>query len=626
MTTADCTLENNTGTTNSADSPTEKPDYLASLRLIWPYLAGERLKLLLAILLATLAVILELVPVYIITVFVGEVIAGSLTITSLLTLVGIALAAVMLGYLVMGASTMIAHLVAFGAIYQLRLSLSRHLARLPLGYFADRNSGDAKKLVIDDPEKLELVVAHGTPEGISAISTWLAVSIWLFVVDWRMALATVIITPLSFALLVLAMKSGGRFAHAYQTTSQRMNTAVVEYIAGMPVVKIFNRSGESFREASDAVTAYTDVEKKMSAAYLPLAGAFFSLVLSNIVIIVPVAAFLVIAGGLNIATLVFFVILGANYSRPLMKLFNLFHELAHISMGSSLVAEILATPAQTDRGKVRALERHDVSFENVHFGYDDQQDVLHGISFTAQEGTITALVGPSGSGKSTIASLIPRFFDIRSGRIAIGGVDICDIAIRQLMDKVAFVFQDTVLFTDTIANNIRFGKPDANEAEIIAAAQAAHAHDFIMALPDKYETRLGDLGRKLSGGERQRIAIARAILKDAPIIVLDEATAFADPDNEAAIQEAIEALAAGRTLIVVAHRLHTIREADQIITVENGRIAETGRHDDLVPANGLYARLWDDFITARETGLREIPDIKQPETETETETETEARI
>jgi ATP-binding cassette subfamily B protein len=226
------------------------------------------------------------------------------------------------------------------------------------------------------------------------------------------------------------------------------------------------------------------------------------------------------------------------------------------------------------------------------------------VSFTAREGAVTALVGPSGSGKSTIASLIPRFFDVRSGRITIGSVDVREMGLDQLMDTVAFVFQDTVLFTDTIANNIRFGKPDATDVEVEAAARAARAHEFVMELPEGYGTRLGDLGRKLSGGERQRIAIARAILKDAPVIVLDEATAFADPDNEAAIQEAIESLSAGRTLIVVAHRLHTIREADTIVAVDGGRVVEAGRHEVLVAAGGLYARLWGDFIAARQVSLR----------------------
>ncbi|MCO6184836.1 ABC transporter ATP-binding protein [Rhizobium sp. L1K21] len=606
MTTADFAIETEPETATPDDSGSAAPDYLASLKLIWPYLTVQRFRLFLAVLLATLAVALELVPVYVIAISIGGLIAGDLTSAGILTYVVTALGAVVLGYLLMGAATMVSHLVAFDAIYRLRLALSRHLARLPLGYFANRKSGDAKKLIIDDPEKLELVIAHGIPEGISATATWISVSIWLFAVDWRMAVAAVFVAPISFFLLVFAMKSGGRFAGAYQTAGQRMNAVIVEYIAGMPVVKIFNRSGESFREASDAVRAYAAVEKQWARAYLPLGGTVFSLVLANILFIVPVGAFLIAFGKVEIATVVFFIILGANYSRPLMKLFNLFHELAHISMGSMLVADVLAMPPQNDSGKVVALDGHAVTFDAVYFGYD-ARDVLHNISFTAREGAVTALVGPSGAGKSTIASLVPRFFDVRSGRISIGGVDVCNMGLDQLMDTVAFVFQDTVLFTDTIANNIRFGKPDATDAEIEAAAKAARAHEFITELPEGYRTRLGDLGRNLSGGERQRIAIARAILKNAPVIVLDEATAFADPDNEAAIQDAIESLAAGRTLIVVAHRLHTIRDADLIVTVDGGRVLETGRHSDLVAANGLYARLWSDFIAARQSDLRSGP-------------------
>ena len=381
-----------------------------------------------------------------------------------------------------------------------------------------------------------------------------------------------------------------------------MNASVVEYLAGMAVVKIFNRTGESFAETSEAVHEYAQIETDWARDFIPLGGTFYGLVLTNIVFILPTGLFLLAAGSIDLPTLLFFVILGANYSQPLLKLFNQFHQLAHISMGSMLVAEILSSSPQSDSGRKVTPAGHDVAFENVHFGYG-AHDVLHGIDFTAKAGSVTALVGPSGSGKSTIASLIPRFWDVRTGRVTIGGVDVREIGHDQLMETVAFVFQDTFLFSDTIAANIRFGKPDATDAEVEAAARAARAHDFIIALPDGYATRLNEQGRILSGGERQRIAIARAILKDAPVIVLDEATAFADPDNEAAIQEAIEALTVGRTLIIVAHRLHTVSAADSILVVDKGRIVETGRHDDLLANGGLYARLWEDYTATREIAL-----------------------
>ncbi|CAG8998335.1 MAG: Vitamin B12 import ATP-binding protein BtuD [Candidatus Celerinatantimonas neptuna] len=583
---------------------TGKPDYLASLYLIWPYLSGQKVKLTLSVLLATLSVALELVPVYVIYQVLGEAMMHQLMLSHVVLYGGIVLVSVIGGYILFGSAVAMSHLVAFEGLYQLRLKIARHLACLPLGYFADRQSGEAKKLLIDDPERLELIVAHGIPEGMSAVATWFAVSIWLFLVDWRMALASIFITPVSFVLLVVAMGRGKNYARPYQDTGERMNSVIVEYLNGMPVVKIFNRSGESYKEASEAVRDYVKVEKLWAGAYLPLGGTFFSIVLSNIVFILPIGAFLMVQGQLDLLTLLFFIILGANYSRPLVKLFHLFHQLAHISMGSVLISEVLNTSKQNDTHKTIQLPHHDVTFEHVFFGYG-KNDVLKDVSFKAKAGTVTALVGPSGSGKSTIASLIPRFFDVRSGCITIGDVDIREMGLNQLMDTVAFVFQDTVLFTDTIAANIRFGRPDASDAQVRAAAKAAQAHEFIMDLPEGYSTRIGDLGRSLSGGERQRIAIARAILKDASVIVLDEATAFADPDNEAAIQKAIEALATGRTLIVVAHRLHTIRDAQNIVTIQEGRVAESGRHQDLLANKGLYAQLWNDFIASRKAGLRD---------------------
>ncbi|PIP00217.1 ABC transporter [Pleomorphomonas carboxyditropha] len=581
----------------------DAPDYLASLKLLSRFLAGSRLHLAAAVVIATAAVACELLPIVAVCRVLTAVLADGIDAALLLKAAGVALAAVIVGYALMGAAVGLSHVVAFDVLCRLRLALARHLGTLPLGWFEGRKSGDAKKLVIDEPESMELIFAHGIPEGVSALATWLAVSAWLIAVDWRMALATMALTPISFAALVLGMRRGGRRAADYQRAGARMNASIVEFLAGMAVVKIFNRSGDSFAETAGAVHGYAAVETAWARDYLPLGGTFFALAPAGIVVILPVGAFLMAAGSLDLPTLALFVILGANYSQPLMKLFNQFHTLAHISMGSTRVAEALAEPPQPDSGRRVALAGHDVVFENVSFGYGPV-DVLSDVSFTARAGAVTALVGPSGAGKSTVAGLVARFRDPRAGRVTLGGVDLRDIALDQLMETVAFVFQDSFLFSDTIAANIRYGDPRASDAEVEAAARAARAHDFITALPDGYATRLGDRGRQLSGGERQRIAIARAILKDAPVIVLDEATAFADPDNEAAIQEAIGALTAGRTLIVVAHRLHTVMAADQILVLDGGRVAERGRHDDLVAGGGLYARLWRDYTEARDLGLK----------------------
>ncbi len=584
--------------------PPARPDYFASLKLLSGHLKGAKGSFICVLGAAIASAFLELVPVWSIYQLVRAVIDGNADFSLFLFHAGISAGAIVLGYGLFCFSTILAHIVAFNAIYSLRLEISRHMARLPLGYLAGRSSSDAKKLIVDEPEKLESVFAHGLPDGISALSSWVAVSFWLFVTDWRMALAAIFVTPLSFLLLGKAMSRGGTLAADYQRIGGRMNAEIVEYLTGMPVIKIFNRTGRSFGSAVGVVEDFARIQKEMAQLYIPLGGPFFTLVLTNIVFILPVGLFLLQAGKTDLPTVLFFVILGANYSQPLLKLFNQFHHFAHLSMGSRLVAELLAAPVQRDTGRRVDLQNHDIVFENVSFGYS-HRDVLHSISLHARSGEMTALVGLSGSGKSTAASLVPRFHDVGNGRITIGGVDIREMAIDQLMDTVAFVFQDTFLFSDTIAANIRFGNPGATDEEVERAAASARAHDFIMALPQGYATRLGAGGTALSGGERQRLAIARAILKDAPIIILDEATAFTDPDNETAIQAAIQAMTAGKTVLVIAHRLHTITAASQILVLDMGRIAAHGTHEELLSEDGIYSQLWKSYIDTKAIPLRQ---------------------
>lgn len=597
--------EKRNGHENCPTAVGPKIDYFASLRLLWHYAGKKRLTIAVSVFFACCAAALELVPLWLVWRLVVDVIAAEATFPGFLISAGLAAVAILGGYGLQAASVAKAHIAAFGIIHDLRLAIAAHLMRLPLGWFSDRTLGEAKTLVIDEPERLEMVAAHGIPEGSSALTTWAVVSVWLFVVDWRMALASIVLTPVAFLLIVMATVRSSRKVGAFQVANQRMNAAVLEYVAGMPVVKIFNSSSESVSGASRAVRDYVDIELDIARSYVPLGGAFSALVLANVTIILPVGLFLLQAGEIDTATLAFFVILGSGYSLPLTKLFNLFQNIAHISVASRSVEEVLGTAAQPDTGREVQLANRDITFEKVSFEYDSRA-VLHDLSFTARTGTVTALVGPSGSGKSTAASLVARFNDIASGRILLGGVDIRDIGRQQLMREISFVFQDVFLFDDTIAANIGFGKPGASEEQIQAAARAAQADDFISDLPQGYQSRIGASGINLSGGERQRIAIARAILKDAPVIVLDEATAFCDPDSEALIQKAIAALAKGRTLIVVAHRLHTIATADQILVLSGGRIVERGDHQALVSRQGVYGRLWQDWQAVRTTAVRPV--------------------
>lgn len=587
-----------TGKTCPSPAAKEGVDYLSSFRLLLGYAGGARRAILLSMLLATFAAACELVPLYIVWRVVVSVIDGTVSLSLVLTSAGLAAGAILLGHAAQAAAVAMGHAAAFGVIRNLRLAVAAHLARLPLGWLSARTGGEAKALVIDEPERLEMIAAHGIPEGTGALVTWLAVSAWLFSVDWRMALASVFLTPLSFLLISVAMLRSARKVPAFQRASERMNAAVVEYVAGMPVVKIFNRSGESLAGARAAVEDYVRIETEIARAYVPLGGAFNALVLANITLILPAGLWFMAAGTLDVETFVFFVVLGAGYSLPLTKLFALFQHLAQISVASRAVEDLLATPAQPEAGRRVALSGRDVVFDNVSFAYGERM-VLREVSFTARAGAVTALVGPSGSGKSTAATLVARFNDVAAGRITLGGVDLRDIPTAQLMEEVAFVFQDVFLFSDTIAANIALARPGASRQEVRAAARAAQADGFISALPQGYDTRIGSGGVQLSGGERQRIAIARAILKDAPIIVLDEATAFADPDSEAAIQTALGALAKGRTLIVVAHRLHTIAAASEIVVLSEGLVVERGGHDALLRRRGLYAGLWADWEAVR---------------------------
>ncbi len=588
-----------TTTEERADPEAKAPQqgFFAGIPLVRSFVAESRGRIVASAALAVVVVVLQLVPYYLVYQAVRQLLDGTITGGTVALYAGVAALAVIGQFTVLGFSSALSHRAAFDILFRLRLAMAARLARLPLGALGGSRSGEIKKVLLDETERLEHVIGHAIPETVSSAAVWLGVTVWLFVVDWRMALASIAIVPIAFACMGRAVAKGAKRIDAYQAAGSRMNGSIVEYLVGMPVVKVFNRSGEAFAETRDAVDDHTRLETAWARDYIPFGGAFYSLILSSIVVILPVGVILFQLGEIDLVTLLFFVILGGHYAQPLVRLFGTAARFAQISSGAALVESVLTAPELPDTGRRVALQGHDVTFESVDFGYAGRP-VLHDVSFTAETGKVTALVGPSGAGKTTIAKLAARFTDVDAGRVLVGGHDVREIAVEQLMETVSFVFQETFLFRDSVAANIRMGRPDASDADVVAAATAARCDEFVRALPEGYETVIGERGGTLSGGEKQRLALARAILADGPVVVLDEATAFADPENEALIQEAISALARGKTLIVVAHRLGTIMDADRILVVADGRIAESGTHQELLDAGGRYAALWADHVAA----------------------------
>lgn len=504
------------------------------------------------------------------------------------------------------AGSMVAHVAAFNILYEIRIALAAKLARLPMGYFTSRNNGSIKKILNEDVERIELFVAHHIIDLVqSAVLPIVSVAV-LFYIDWRLAVGVIIPLPLAMgAQMSMFTKTGQELYAQWQERLAAMNGTIVEFVRGMPVIKIFNQSVSAFKRFSDDVYAYRDLTLYWIKTTSTRFSAFLTLLSSSAVFILPVAIFIISTdqspdGYANVvSTLFLFLYVGMGISVPLYKLMRLSGLIMMINTGIAGIDDILQAGEIENSSLSLQPERYDIEFRNVSFAYGDM-NVLDTISFSVPAGTVTALVGPSGGGKSTIANLIGRFWDVRSGDIRIGGVNIRDIPVETLNDTVSTVFQDVFLFFDTIEENIRMGNDAASFDDVVAAAKAAQIHDFIETLPEGYKTLIGEGGTHLSGGEQQRISIARAILKDSPVVVLDEATAYSDPENEARIQKALSVVLKNKTVVIIAHRLYTVTDVDQILVINEGKIVERGTHPELVERNGLYGSLWDIHIKARE--------------------------
>ena len=498
------------------------------------------------------------------------------------------------------------HIAAFGTLYDLKVLFADHITKIPLGYHLTIGSGRLRKIMDENIESVEGFIAHQFPDFVASITAPIVMVIILFVVDlafWSLLPLQEFI--LAFIAEFIGFGSGAMKENMgkYQKASEEMNNASVEYVRGMSVVKAFNQTASSFKKLQEAISGYTEWVLKFSLGWQNCMPAFTTIINNIYLILVPVGILI----GSNTSNFkefsmkfIFYLLFVPAIAGVLNKIMYISESFMQIDGNVARMDEILNIPEMPETANPQKPQGEDVVFDHVSFTYtgNNEEKALESVSFAAKQGQITAIVGPSGGGKSTIANLISRFWDVTDGKITIGGVDLRDMAQNDLMRQVSFVFQDIFLFKQSILDNIRMGNRNATEEQVIAAAKAAQCHEFISKLPEGYHTVVGTKGVHLSGGERQRIAIARAIIKDSPIIVLDEATAFSDPENEYLIQKAFEKLMQNKTVIIIAHRLSTIRNADKIIVMEKGQIVESGKHDDLVAAGGRYFQMWNHYTEA----------------------------
>lgn len=506
------------------------------------------------------------------------------------------------------AATILSHIAAFNILYELRVAILKKLVRLPLGFFSKKTSGEIKKIVSEDVDRVELFVAHHIPDITSATVFPFIIIVWLFFADWRLALVILFVFVIAMALqatMTLGKGKRQQWIDDYHQALGQMNSSIVEYVRGMQVVKIFNRSIDAFHRLKSDIFRYRDTAIGITRSYAFSYTAFLTILSSTLLFLIPVSVFLLVKSTSYsgyLPTVFLFLVLGSGLFFPMLKLMYMSSLMGQNTAGIMLIDNILNKEEMPEPVNPEEVKEYNIRFNNVSFAYEDKL-VLDNVSFEVPQGSVTALVGASGAGKSTIALLTARFWDVKDGSITIGGVDIRDIPFELLMDNIAFVFQENTLFFDTIEENIRMGNKAATMEDVISAAKIAQCHEFIENLAHGYKTLVGEGGTYLSGGEQQRIGLARAILKDAPIILLDEATAYADPENEGKILDSFSHLIKNKTVMVIAHRLSTITTADQILVIDDGRIAEHGTHEDLLEMDNIYAQMWRTYCRAREWKL-----------------------
>ncbi len=568
---------------------------------LFAYAEGEKKQLILSVILSVLSVMLGLVPFYCMYALICLFVAGTATAALAVKWCLLALLAYAVKILLFSLSTGTSHAMAYTILEGLRLRLADRFLHAPLGNVENHTIGEIKSIMVDKIENLEPPLAHMIPEGAGHVVLPIVSIIALLCIDWRLALASLVTFPLSFICMGLTFKISGKNFDKYDQSANYMNSTIVEYIEGIEVIKAFGRAGVSYEKYAAAINDFRTFVVKWLASTFATMKLSFALFPSTLIGTLPVALALANKGTITAPEAALAVMLSISMVGSLAKLEVFSENMRQVKFTVENLEEFLEMPELPQPEKRADVKHTDVALRNVHFSYtgEEKDEVLHGIDMTLPEGSFTALVGPSGGGKSTVAKLIARFWDVTSGAITIGGVNVKDMPLSQLSEYVSFVTQDNFLFRCSLLENIRLGNPSATDEEVKAAARAAQCEEFISKLPQGYDTPAGEAGKRLSGGEKQRIAIARMMLKNAPIVILDEATAFTDPENEDKIQRSIAALTRGKTLLVIAHRLSTIKNADNIVVLQNGTVAAQGTQEQLLETCPLYQDMWRSHIGAK---------------------------
>ena len=498
-------------------------------------------------------------------------------------------------------STSVSHTATFLALRDIRKQIVDKFSRMPMGTLLNTPSGQLKDTLVDRVEGLETPLAHLLPEMSANVLVPVFIVVYLFVLDWRMALISLITIPVGMVFMATILKTYPQQYEGSVKINQRMNNAVVEYVNGIEVIKAFNQSAASYGKYSDAVHENADYFYKWMKSCQWAMATYNAICPAVLITVLPAGVLFYAAGSITSANLITIIILSLGIVGPLIAASNFADSLGMVGTVVNEIAALLDGPELVRPTQPVSLDSQEIRLNDVSFSYNNDGDnAIQHIDLTIKPGTVTALVGPSGSGKSTITKLIAGFWDVGAGSITLGGKDLRTIPQKQLADQIAYVSQDNYLFDDTIRENIRMGRLSASDAEVEEVAKAAGCDAFIRRLENGYDTNVGGAGGHLSGGERQRIAIARAMLKNAPIIILDEATAYIDPENEAVVQQAVSKLVAGKTLIIIAHRLSTITDSDQIVVMKDGSISGIGTHDELLKTSELYREMWQAHIGAKD--------------------------